>query len=109
MDTLKHLDNEILELTEEANVEDKITQADSFKEGTYSATVKIDKLCATTPPPSSGTPPHGDTAHTTKAPNTRVRKATQANYTNVQWRHHNLDHLSDINKFNYLMSPGAHS
>ena len=62
LDILKRLDEEILKAPEEDKVEDEIKQAESFKEGIYSATVKIDKRCVTTPPYAVGTPPTGDTA-----------------------------------------------
>ena len=45
LSTLKTLDGEILELVEDAAVEDEIEQADAYKEKVYAATVDIDKHC----------------------------------------------------------------
>ena len=61
LEVLKRLDGEILELTGEDDLVDEIEQADLFKEGVYTALVKIEKatmITATpTAPPTSGTPP----------------------------------------------------
>ena len=64
LDTLKRLDEEIIELLEEDKFDDEIEQADSFKEGIFTAMVKIDQLSVTapTPPPPSPTPHTGDSA-----------------------------------------------
>ena len=122
LDMLKRLDDEILEFTEEVKVEDDITQGDSFKEGIYSATVKIDQLCMTTPPPSSGAPPNEDMARTTKTPERtyghRVQLPKQTirtfNGDIMTWTTfwdpyesaiHNNSDLSDIDKFNYYAQP----
>ena len=73
LDTLKCLDEEILELMEENNFEDEIKQADSFKEGIYSAMAKIDKLCITTPPATISVPPPSDVARSAEARGHRVK------------------------------------
>ena len=43
LDTLKTLDGEILDLTEEENLEDEIGHADLFKENIYTVMINIDK------------------------------------------------------------------
>ena len=43
LETLKLLDSEILDLTED-DLEEEIQQADTFKDGIYSAMVKMDRL-----------------------------------------------------------------
>ena len=60
LDTLRRLDEEVLELlTEKDDFEDEIKQAGSFKEGIYSAMVKINKWYWTAPIslPISSAPP----------------------------------------------------
>ena len=59
LEVLRQLDGEILELTEEDGLVDEIEQADLFKEGIYTALVRIEKATAATPgaPPTIGTPP----------------------------------------------------
>jgi hypothetical protein len=117
LDTLKRLDEEILELTEEDKFEDEIKQADSYKEGIYSAMAKIDKLCATTPPSAISTPPPSDVArpaetrgHRVKLPKLTLR-AFNGDITtwttfwdSYESAIHKNSELSDIDKFNYLKS-----
>ena len=43
LDTLKLLDSEILGLIDEGELTSEIEQADAFKEGIYTAMIKIDK------------------------------------------------------------------
>ena len=61
LEVLRQLDAEILELTDEEGLVDEIEQADLFKEGIYTALVRIEKATAiaATPiaPPTPGTPP----------------------------------------------------
>ena len=54
--TLKQLDSKILELTEEDGLVDEIEQADLFK-NIYSAMVRIEKLCVSSPTPVPVAPP----------------------------------------------------
>ena len=117
LETLKQLDGEILELTEEAKLEDEIGQADSYKEGIYSAMVKIDKLCLTTPTPSPAAPPSAPPAGDERTRSQRVRlpKLTLRSFNGdiTTWTTfwdsyesaiHKSPDLSDIVKFNYLKS-----
>ena len=46
--TLKRLDGEILELTEDVKVVEEIEQADSFKEDIYQALVRLEPLIGAT-------------------------------------------------------------
>ena len=57
LETVKRLDGEILELTEDTKVVEEIEQADSFKEGIFTAIVRIEKLLTATPPTPPATPP----------------------------------------------------
>ncbi len=64
LETLRRLQEEILELMEEGDIEDEIEQADSFKQGKYEAMVRIDHVCekpSSTPPrtPPTETPERG--------------------------------------------------
>ena len=79
LETLRQLDSEILDLTEEDNLVHEIEQADIFKEETYTATTKIDKLVSLTSStpcttssviwePSAVTPTPRDSAHHAKLP-----------------------------------------
>ena len=49
LETLKLLDGQIVELTEESELEDEIEQADSFKEGIHAAMIKIEEHCKVSP------------------------------------------------------------
>ena len=51
LEVLKTLDSKIINFVDEGSVVDEIEQADIFKEGIYSTTVKIEKYCA--PPTDS--------------------------------------------------------
>ena len=44
LETLKQFDAEVLELTEEQNLEDEIQRADNFKSDLYSPMVKLDSV-----------------------------------------------------------------
>lgn len=57
LETVKQLDGNILELTEDAKIDDEIKQADLFKEGIYTAIVWIQKLLAATPIAPLTSPP----------------------------------------------------
>ena len=50
LETLKLLDSEIIELTEDDDLVDEIDQADGYKENVYHAITRIDKVLRTTPP-----------------------------------------------------------
>ena len=122
LDTLKRLDKEIIDLLEEDKFEDEIQQADSFKEGIYSAMVKINQLSLTAPVPPSPCPtPHTDDpahahaavelrGHRVKLPKLTLR-AFNGDITtwttfwdSYEAAIHKNSELSDIDKFKYLKS-----
>ena len=80
LDTLKQLDGEILDLTEEGDLDDEIQQADTYKDNIYQVMVKLDKGAKDTapPPPEKPTMPPSacDTStthdHRIKLPNTII-------------------------------------
>ena len=86
LDTLTHLDAEILELTEDNRLEDEISQADGFKDNNYTAMVKLDAVPLTTP---------------TSYVSYRPYQTSEAHDRTFQWRPHKMDallgfiHLSD--------------
>lgn len=118
LETLKQLDNEILELTEEGDLVNEIEQADSFKEGIYEAIARIEKLRVTTPTTPSATPTAPrSTERTEDVGGNRVKlpKLTLKPFNGdiTTWTTfwdsyesaiHNNEALSDIDKFNYLKS-----
>ena len=57
LETLKQLDAEILESTEEENIGDEINHADEFKDNLYSAMVRLDSASSVTSTPSVTTIP----------------------------------------------------
>ena len=69
LETLKLIDREILELTEEDKLVDEIEQADAFKERIYAAMVRMEKHSAVSSP-SAGedTSVHGGDASTRNPP-----------------------------------------
>ena len=85
---MKHLDEEILELTQEDKFEDEIKQVDSFKEGIYSAIAKIDKLCVTTP-----RQPFRLCLLVMSLARWLSSEPTEADPSSVQWRHHDLNYF----------------
>ena len=118
LETLKLLDGEIIDLIEEDHLVEEIEQADGFKEGIYSAMVKIDSQCSTAqaiPNPATSTL---DTPHTpaaSRGSRVRLPKLTLRTFNGdvTTWMTfwdsyesavHNSDDLSDIDKFNYLRS-----
>ena len=106
---MKQLDGEIVELIDdETAVASEIEQADEFKAGLYSATIKVDailSLSLATPPTSPPTPPPRDL---------HFLYLALANDTSVQRRSDSMDHilgffrsgypceLSDIGNFIYI-------
>lgn len=78
--TVKQLDVDILELTDDAKVKEEIDQAHLFKEGMYMAIVWIEKLLVATPtaPLTPITPRKGHTpnasGHCVKLPKLMLRR-----------------------------------
>ncbi len=115
LETLRCLDEEILELAEEGDLEGEIEQADTFKQGVYGAMVKIDHVCeksSVTPPP---TPPTGSSGRGTRTDasdrphghQVRLPKLTIkpfAGEVTYEAAIHLNTEISDIDKFNYLRS-----
>ena len=117
LETLKLLDGEIVDLTEENHLADEIEQADGFKERIYAAMVRIDSQM-TVPVTSESAPSAVDTPHSPAAPRgnrIKLPKLTLRPFNGdvTTWTTfwdsyesaiHNNDNLSDIDKFNYLKS-----
>ena len=124
LETLRRLDQEILDLTKEDGLEDEIEQADSYKEGVYAALVKIDTFCEGRPKtPPRVTPvrmPEREmlapaTAERTTGRHVKLPKLTirPFNGTVTDWTSfwdsyeaaiHLNSELSVVDKFNYLRS-----
>ena len=67
LETIKHIDGEILDLIEEDKVATEIEQADSFKEGIYASMIRIDectmaRAVSATPPVPPPSDPHASTS-----------------------------------------------
>ncbi|XP_065895078.1 uncharacterized protein [Dysidea avara] len=114
LETIKILDGELLDIVEESELATEIEQADGFKEGIYTAIIKIDKSTAMAHARTSvdTTEPHPlpVARDRVKLPKLVLRpfNGDVTNWTTF-WEsfdssvHSNRD-LSDIDKFNYLNS-----
>ena len=118
--TLKLLDSEIVELTEEDALTTEIEQADDYKSEIYAALVRIDKTLKLATHPTPPTPaPAAATREATHArvpePSVRLPKLSIKPFNGdiTQWTTfwdsfksaiHENPSLSDIDKFNYLRS-----
>ena len=113
LETLKRLDGEILELTEDDKVVEEIEQADSFKEDIYRALVRLEPFIGATPlvPPSESCM----TAPTLVEHRVRLPKINMKSFHGdlTTWTPfwdsyassvHDTPTLSDVDKFNYLNS-----
>ena len=115
LETLKQLDGEILELTEDGNLETEIQQADEYKERIYSVMVKLDEQKSrSAPATATAASPAVSAAH---APDNRVKlpKLTIQPFEGdvTKWTpfwdsydsaiHQNTS-LAKSDKFNYLRS-----
>lgn len=119
--TVKQLDGDILELTEDDKVDEEIEQADLFKEGIYTAIVRIERLLAATPiaPPTipDVTPRRTPdaTGHGMKLPKLMLKpfNGDITTWTPFWESYESAIHknasLSDVDKFNYLNSLLEHS
>ena len=116
LETLKLLDGEILGLIDEGELTSEIEQADAFKEGIYTAVIKIDKrvnrVSLPTPEhsaeiPSAVVPRSSDRV---KLPKLVLRPfngditAWTTFWESYESTVHTNINLSDIDKFNYLNS-----
>ena len=122
--TVKQLDGDILELTEDDKVDEEIEQADLFKEGIYTAIVRIERLLAATPiapptiphvtPRESERPPDAS-GHRVKLPKLMLKpfNGDITTWTPFWESYESAIHknasLSDVDKFNYLNSLLEHS
>ena len=119
LETLKRLDNEIMELTPEDGLVEEIEQADSYKEGVYIAMINIEKHMSTptaTPSPAAETRTTTPPTHPfSKAGRVKLLKLTlrpfggDVTLWTMFWDSyesaiHKNDELSDVDKFNYLRS-----
>ena len=114
LDTIKHLDDEILGLIEEEAVAGEIEQSDELKENIYTAIVSIESHCTketakkSTPPPTHvrTVPAHSRV----KLPELSLRSFDgditkwTTFWESYESSIHRNDGLSDIDKFNYLKS-----
>ena len=115
LSTLRRLDSEILDLTEEDALEDEIQQADEYNARVYSAMVRLKTTLESEPPPAV-TPPTAPT-RTVTPPERRMKlpKLTIQPFNGdlTLWTtfwdsydsaiHQNAS-LTNIDKFNYLRS-----
>ena len=121
LETLRQLDSEILDLTEEDYLVDEVEQADIVKEEIYTGITKIEKLISLTSSNPRATSSHTrelsaippsqrDSVHCAKLPKLTLRSfngditgwiSFWDSYNSAI--HQNPD-LSDIDKFNYLKS-----
>lgn len=119
LETLKRLDDEIVELTPEDGLVEEIEQADSYKEGVYIAMINIEKHLSTptaTPSPAAETRTTTPPTHPpSKAGRVKLPKLTLRPFSGdvTLWTTfwdsyesaiHKNDELSDVDKFNYLRS-----
>ena len=115
LDTLKLLDSEMLGLIDEGELTSEIEQADAFKEGIYTAMIKIDKRVSrvsggSTPQHSTETPPAvvPRSIDRVKLPKLVLRPfsgditAWTTFWESYESAVHNNRDLTDIDKFNYL-------
>ena len=116
LETLKLLDSEILDLTED-DLEEEIQQADTFKDGIYSAMVKMDRLkdvpdaaSAAAREPRTAAPPTHDRDNRIKLPKLSMQpfSGDVATWTSFWDSYNSAIHqnssLTDVDKFNYLRS-----
>ena len=118
LETVKLLDGEILELTEEVDLDDEILQADTYKNNIYQAMVKLDKAAKDAAPPPTETPPTPLSARdtsTTRDYRIKLPKLTIPSFDGdvAQWTSfwdsydsavHQNPSLNEVDKFNYLRS-----
>ena len=119
LETLKQLDNEVLELTEDGDLEAEIQSADDYKDGVYAAMVGIDesnarsKRAADTPPigaERASVPPVSEHEHRIKLSKLTMRpfEGDITQWTTFWDSYESAIHanagLTDIDKFNYLRS-----
>lgn len=113
--TLKLLDSEIVELSEEDALVTEIEQADEYKSDIYGALVKIDKALKRTTPSAPPTPARDVTPARAPEPSVRLPKLSIKPFSGdiTQWTTfwdsfksaiHENPALSDVDKFNYLRS-----
>ena len=120
--TLKLLDGEIVELTEEDALATEIERADDYNSEIYAALVRIDKALklATSPAPPIHVPTREVTPARAPESNMRLPKLSIKPFNGdiTQWTTfwdsfksaiHENPALSDIDKFNYLSSLLEHS
>jgi len=114
LENLKLLDREMLDLIEEGELTSEIEQADTFKEGIYTAMIKIDKCVNRT---GGSTPERTPEVHTTtvsrRSDRMKLPKLVLHPFSGdiTMWTTfwesyasavHDNTGLSDIDKFNYL-------
>ena len=109
LESLKLLDGEMVGLVEERDLNSEIEQADAFKEGIYTAVIKIDKRVnqASVPIPEDpvDSPPRSNDR--VKLPKLVLRPfngditAWTTFWESYESAVHNNRNLTDIDKFNY--------
>ena len=113
LDTLKQIDGEILELTEEGDLENEIQQADTFKDSVYSAMVRLQEAVketvTATPPTSVAAMPHTPD-HRIKLPKLTIQSFDRdvtlwtPFWDSYDSAIHQNPSLSEVDRFNYLRS-----
>ena len=116
LETLRLLDGEMLDLVEEGELTSEIEQADAFREGIYTAMIKIDKRVGEAGVVATGSSPESHEAVIPRAgdrvnlPKLELRPfsgditAWTTFWESYESAVHNSRDLSDIDKFNYLNS-----
>ena len=112
LQTLKLLDGEMVDLVEERDLNSEIEQADAFKEGIYTAVIKIDKRVnqASAPNPEDPVDSPPQSNDRVKLPKLVLRPfngditAWTTFWESYESAVHNNRNLTDIDKFNYLNS-----
>ena len=113
LDTLKQIDGEIIELTEEGDLENEIQQADTFKDSVYSAMVRLQEAVketgTATPSTSVAVMPHAHD-HRIKLPKLTIQSFDEdvtlwmPFWDSYDSAIHQNPSLSEVDKFNYLRS-----
>ena len=116
LQTLKQLDGEILELTQEEHLDEEIEQADTYKDNIYSAIVRMDRLKDRPSSPSATagagatTAPAGDRGDQVKLPKLTMQPFSGDITTwtpfwdSYDSAIHQNSSLTAVSKFNYLRS-----
>ena len=122
LETLKTLDDEILDMVKEDDLADEIEQADDFKEGLYSVLVRIERVLTVVsrPTPVPSAPSTDPSLSASRASRVKLPKLTIQPFGGdlTTWTPfwesyraaiHDNPSLTDTEKFNYLQSLLEHT